>query len=40
MNDKLIQKRYNKKIELLNLYNKKYYNDNISYYKYLITVFF
>ena len=30
MNDKLIQKRYNKKIELLNLYNKKYYDDNIS----------
>ena len=30
MNEKLIQKRYIKKIELLNLYNKKYYNDNIS----------
>ena len=30
MNDKLIQKGYNKKIELLNLYNKKYYDDNIS----------
>ncbi len=30
MSDQLIQKKYNKKIKLLNYYNKKYYNDNIS----------
>ncbi len=30
MNDKLIQKEYIKKIQLLNIYNKKYYDYNIS----------
>ena len=30
MNDKLIQKKYIKKIQLLNNYNKKYYDHNIS----------
>ena len=30
MNYKLIQKKYNKKVKLLNFYNKKYYDDNIS----------
>jgi len=30
MNENLIKKEYKKKIELLNHYNKKYYNDNIS----------
>ena len=30
MKDKLIQKEYQKKIKLINYYNKKYYNDNIS----------
>ena len=30
MNENLIKKKYNKKIELLNHYNKRYYNDNIS----------
>ena len=30
MNENLIKKKYKKKIELLNHYNKRYYNDNIS----------
>ena len=30
MKDKLIQKEYQKKIKLINYYNKRYYNDNIS----------
>ncbi len=30
MSDQLIQKEYNKKVKLINYYNKKYYNDNIS----------
>ena len=30
MNDKKIQNKYLKKIKLLNYYNRKYYNDNIS----------
>ncbi len=30
MRNQLIQKEYNKKVKLLNYYNKKYYNDNIS----------
>tara|TARA_Y100001970_G_scaffold243874_1_gene309516 strand:- start:2956 stop:4986 length:2031 start_codon:yes stop_codon:yes gene_type:complete len=30
MKDELIQKEYNKKIKLINYYNQKYYNNNIS----------
>jgi len=30
MSNKLIQKEYKKKIELLKYYNRKYFNDNIS----------
>ena len=30
MNKDLIKKKYNKKIKLLNDYNKKYYDQNIS----------
>ena len=30
MRNQLIQKEYNKKVKLINYYNKKYYNDNIS----------
>ena len=30
MSNQLIQKEYNKKIKLINYYNKKYYNENIS----------
>ena len=30
MNKNLIKKDYNKKIDLFNYYNKKYYEDNIS----------
>ena len=30
MRNQLIQKEYKKKLKLINYYNKKYYNDNIS----------
>ncbi len=30
MSNQLIQKEYLKKVKLINYYNKKYYNDNIS----------
>ena len=30
MDKKLIEKKYNEKLELLKKYNRKYYNDNIS----------
>ena len=30
MDRDLVKKKYNKKIELLNHYNKKYYDENIS----------
>ena len=30
MNKKLIKDKYKEKIELINIYNQKYYNENIS----------
>ena len=30
MSNQLIQKEYNKKIKLINYYNKKYFKENIS----------
>ena len=30
MDKKLIEKKYNEKLELLKKYNRKYYNDNVS----------
>ena len=30
MSNQLIQKEYIKKVKLINYYNKKYYNDNVS----------
>ena len=30
MRNQLIQKEYKKKLKLINHYNKKYYNDNVS----------